>query len=62
MVSEAQVDALLAKLRAEDGAFTRDERSQLAGIVESFAHVVELAASGRTSEIGRFQGSCRVSC
>lgn len=59
VLTEAQLDALLAKLRTPDAALDGPDRGNLAGIVESFAHVIELVVSGRTSELYRLLGITR---
>ena len=56
LLSEAEVDVLLGKLRDQAIELSADDRLKLTGLVESFAHVVELAAAGRTSEIARLLG------
>ncbi len=55
LVSEAAVDALLVKLQADE-PITAPERRQLAGIVQSFAHIVELVAAGQTARIATLLG------
>ncbi len=49
------MDALLAKLQADE-PITTPERRQLAGIVQSFAHIVELVAAGQTARIAPLLG------
>jgi transposase len=59
MLSERDVDALLTKLRAPSKHdLTDEDASRLLGIVETWAHLVELAASKSTSirEIRRILG------
>ena len=49
------MDALLVKLQADE-PITAPERRQLAGIVQSFAHIVELVAAGQTARIAPLLG------
>lgn len=47
-MSESEVDALLRKLREPAEEFNTSERAALLGIVESWAHLIEVAASKST--------------
>lgn len=59
VLSEAEIDGLLVKLHEPGSELDASERGKLAGLVESFAHVIELVASGRSSELPRLLGISR---